>query len=122
MCGFPGPAEEHTEVVIAKSDVFISLAPGESHTTGPIHFYPYHYFLKEFEAGVKYSYQYTGGEISWWDWGTKEVGHVFPPPMHVSMHIPFFLRDFTFRSIRCAWLEYLQNFSQSHQETKIRVY
>lgn len=77
ICGFPGPADEDAELVVGKSDGFISLASGESHTIGPIHFYPNHNFLKEFDAGAKYSYQYIGGEIPWWDWGTKEVGQNF---------------------------------------------
>lgn len=78
VCGFPGAVEEYSEVLVGKNDAFTSLAPGESHTTGPIQFYPNHYFLKDFEVGANYSYQYTGGDISWWDWGTKEVSQVFP--------------------------------------------
>ncbi len=80
VCGFPGPPDEDAEdaeVVVGRSDAFISLASGESHTIGPFHFYPNHYFLTEFDAGAKYSYQYIGGEIPWWDWGTKEVGQIF---------------------------------------------
>ena len=92
VCGFPGPAEEYTEVIIGRSDAFISLAPGESHTVGPASLYPNHYFLKEFEAGTRYSYQYIGGEISWWDWGTKEVGPVFPPQIPCPIAHPINLK------------------------------
>ena len=84
-CGFPGPPDEDAKVVVGKSSTFISLAPGESYVAGPIEFYPDHNFTKDFEAGAKYSYQYIGGDISWWNWGTKEVGRFVPLRSPTSM-------------------------------------
>ena len=73
VCGFPSFPDEDQKISVGKSDTFVSLLPGESHTTGPINFYPHHDYDEEFELGERYQYQYIGGEIKWWDWGTKEV-------------------------------------------------
>ena len=76
VCGWPGPPDGDATVIVGKDHDFVSLAPGESHITGPIHFYPNHDFLEDFQVGEKYSFQYTGGDISWWDWGTLEVSQI----------------------------------------------
>ncbi|KAJ6488251.1 hypothetical protein C8R47DRAFT_511183 [Mycena vitilis] len=49
---------------------FTSLAPGESKTTTVTQIFEN--WTEDFELGMKYTYQYIGGEISWWDWGTFE--------------------------------------------------
>ena len=76
ICRWPGPPDADATVIVDKNHGFISLAPGESHIIDPIHFYPNHFFLEDFQVGEKYSFQYTGDVISWWDWGTLEVSQI----------------------------------------------
>lgn len=64
--------DNKNKVVVGQDSNFLSLKPGESHSTTR-RIYPDHEFVEDFEVGKTYSFRYLGGEISWWDWGTKEV-------------------------------------------------
>ena len=63
-----GPSE-----VIA-GEAFDCLTPGQSLTwhlrTGQFCF---ENEALDFWNGERYTYRYVGGEITWWDWGTKEI-------------------------------------------------
>jgi hypothetical protein len=48
------------------------LAPGES-TTELTTLYDYDFEEEGLKIGEKYTFRYDGGEIPWWNWGTKEV-------------------------------------------------
>ena len=67
--GFPGFVED---IIVGEDGRFESLAPGKS-ITYTTRLYPDFKFVDDFQKGQKYSWQYVGGDIAWWDWGSKEV-------------------------------------------------
>lgn len=77
---------ESDEIFVGQDSRFISLAPGECHTTTS-RIWPDTEFVENLEVGVKYSYQFVGNEIAWWDWGTKEVS---PCSLRQPLHMSFF--------------------------------
>lgn len=59
--------------VVGVNKNYIALGPGESYEIEHA-FYPVNYdFEEEMERGERYRYRYVGGNITWWDWGMKEV-------------------------------------------------
>lgn len=62
-----------------------TLLPGQSWeietSLGDVTFYE----REGFQVGEKYIYRYNGGEISWWNWGTKEVR--FGPIRHRCSYV-----------------------------------
>ncbi|KAJ6476659.1 hypothetical protein C8R47DRAFT_1220146 [Mycena vitilis] len=56
-------------IPIADESLFQSLAPGES---TQIAWCVFDGYSEDFQLGRRYTFQYVGGVITWWDWGTAE--------------------------------------------------
>ena len=65
------------KISVRESDGFQTLLPGESFTHTSSHLSQVSFETVDripvYNIGERYTYRFNGGEISWWDWGTKEV-------------------------------------------------
>jgi hypothetical protein len=62
----------------------VFLAPGESSTEHTA-LWDYEFEDGGFEVGEKYTFRYDGGEIRWWNWGTKEVSALASTNLNVKL-------------------------------------
>ncbi|KAJ6476658.1 hypothetical protein C8R47DRAFT_1323496 [Mycena vitilis] len=70
-------------IPICDDTLFQSLAPGECAETVWRGFEGY---AEEFLPGRKYTFQYVGGVVRWWDWGTMEDHKDKSVGLHKTSH------------------------------------
>ena len=74
------------EVPIAGNSMFVCLKPGEEHRE-TVNLYPEMEWEEdfEFEVGKKYGFQFEGGAVDWWSWGSKDVS--YPCSAHTNVNV-----------------------------------